>query len=100
MTAEGDVSRLERILGRVLAAGALTSTTLLAAGLMLSLAAPSSPLSARLTAIGLVVLIATPFARVVASVVEYARQRDWVFVLLTATVLAILLGSLLVALNG
>jgi hypothetical protein len=100
MTVGIDANRLERLLGRVLGAGALASTALLAAGLTLSLAAPASPLSARLTSTGLVILIATPVARVVVSVVEYARQRDWVFVLLTSTVLGILLASLLVALRG
>ena len=100
MSADNDTSGLERFLGRVLGAGALASTVLLAAGLILLLAVPASPLSATLTAIGLVILIATPVARVVASVVEYARLRDWAFVLLTSTVLAILFGSLLVALRG
>ena len=97
---DADPGRLERLLGRVLRADALTSTALLAAGLSLSLAAPASPLSARLTSAGLVILIATPVARVFVSVVDYAAQRDWPFVLLTATVLAILFSSLLVALAG
>jgi len=36
--------------------------------------------------------------RVIVSVVEFARQRDWRFVLYTVFVLALLLGSLVVAL--
>jgi len=100
MIPEGDVTRLELIIGRILRAGALVSTGLLSAGLVLSLSASGDAVAARLTSIGLIVLIATPVARVAASVFEYARQRDWLFVLLTSTVLAILLGSLLVALRG
>ena len=47
--------------------------------------------------LGLVILMATPVARVVVSVVEYALGRDWLFVTLTSGVLVILIGSLMVA---
>ncbi len=100
MTDGPDVSRLERIVGVVLRTGTLMSTALLAAGLVLSLARPPLALGRALTAAGLVILIATPVARVVASVAAYAAERDWTFVALTATVLLILLGSLLVAITG
>lgn len=95
---EASSDRLERLLGRVLKVGALTSTTLLSAGLALDLAGADGRLAARLTGIGLMVLMATPVARVVVSVVDYALERDWLFLALTASVLVILLGSLLVAL--
>jgi len=49
---------------------------------------------------GLVVLMATPMARVAVSVVEFARSREWWFVLCTMFVLSLLLGSLIVALRG
>jgi uncharacterized membrane protein len=45
--------------------------------------------------LGLLALIATPIARVAASIVAFARQRDWLYVALTAFVLAILLYSLI-----
>lgn len=45
--------------------------------------------------VGLLVLIATPVARVVFSVWAFARQRDWVYVVVTLIVLALLLFSLL-----
>jgi uncharacterized membrane protein len=95
-----DVSsgRLERILGTVLEAGALASTALLAAGLALLLAGVAEPLAAALTRAGLVVLMATPVARVLVSVADYAAQKDWLFLALTGTVMVILLGSLAVAL--
>jgi len=94
------VMRLERLLGIVLHAGAVASTALLSVGLLLLLAAPSQPWGARIATVGLLILIATPVARVVTSVAQYAAERDWLFVILTATVLVVLLGSLLVALRG
>ncbi len=100
MTTAPDTSRLERIVGVVLRAGATASTVLLAAGLALVLGRPSLPLGSILVSAGLCILMATPVARVVASVVGYATERDWTFFTLTATVLVILLGSLLVALSG
>ena len=89
--------RLERMLGVVLKAGALTSTGLLAVGLLLQLAGVDASLSAGLTRAGLIVLMVTPVVRVVVSVGEYAAEKDWLFFTFTASVLVILLGSLLVA---
>ena len=100
MTDAPDTGRLERILGVVLRFGAVISTSLLAVGLILSLSSPSVPLGPVLMSAGLLILMATPVARVVASVIGYAAERDWTFLVLTATVLVILLSSLLVALNG
>jgi uncharacterized membrane protein len=93
---ERAAGRLERILGLVLKAGALTSTGLLALGLVLQLAGVEASLSAGLTRAGLIVLMATPVVRVVVSVGEYAVEKDWLFFALTASVLVILLGSLVV----
>lgn len=44
--------------------------------------------------LGLVLLIATPVARVVFSVFGFLRERDWIYVGLTLFVLIVLLGSL------
>jgi uncharacterized membrane protein len=44
--------------------------------------------------LGLLVLIATPIARVVFSIVGFVRQRDWLYVGITAIVLALLTFSL------
>jgi uncharacterized membrane protein len=46
--------------------------------------------------LGLLLLIATPVARVVFSVVAFARERDFLFVGFTLIVLAVLLVSLFV----
>lgn len=91
--------RLERWLGRILGVGAVTSTALLAVGLVLQLAGALPDVANAMTHVGLIVLIATPVARVVASVVDFTLSRDWVFVTLTSLVLVILLGSLLVAIR-
>jgi uncharacterized membrane protein len=45
--------------------------------------------------LGLLLLIATPVARVAFSVAAFARERDWTYVMITLAVLAILLYSLL-----
>ena len=50
--------------------------------------------------LGLVLLIATPVARVAFSVVAYALQRDRAYVAITLIVLAVLLFSLLGRMNG
>ena len=91
--------RLERWLGEILGVGAVTSTALLAAGLALQLAGALPGVSTGLTHLGLIILIATPVARVVASVVDFTLSRDWVFVTLTSLVLVILLGSFMIAIR-
>jgi uncharacterized membrane protein len=45
--------------------------------------------------LGLLLLIATPIARVAFSVIAFARQRDWTFVVITLVVLGLLLYGLL-----
>ena len=92
--------RLERSLGKILAAGVLASTGLLAAGLLLQLVGVGPSTAAALTNAGLIVLMATPVARVAVSVIEYSLERDWLFAMLTTTVLIILLGSLVVSMQG
>jgi uncharacterized membrane protein len=44
---------------------------------------------------GLLILIATPIARVAFSVVAFLYQRDWTYVLITMVVLGLLVYSLL-----
>jgi uncharacterized membrane protein len=92
--------RLERSLGKILTAGVLASTGLLAVGLLLQIIGVLPGASSALTQGGLVVLMATPVARVVVSVIEYALERDWLFAMLTTAVLIILLASLAVSMRG
>jgi uncharacterized membrane protein len=84
---------LERVVGQVLTTGAVASTILLALGLAGFLLWPG-PAADWLVRAGLIVLMATPVMRVVVSVLQYALERDWLFVLATSTVLVLLLGSL------
>ena len=47
-----------------------------------------------LTQLGLLTLLATPVARVAASVIGFASERDRLYTAITAAVLVILLGSI------
>jgi uncharacterized membrane protein len=88
--------QLEIIIGRVLQIGVLASTVCLAFGLMLALVQPQA--SPWLLNIGILLLIATPAARVVASIVEYAIARDRLFLVLTSIVLLELIAGAVAAL--
>jgi len=44
---------------------------------------------------GILLLVATPIARVLFSVAAFARQRDWLYVAVTVVVLGVLLANLL-----
>ena len=89
--------RLERTISVVLRVGVATSSLCLAAGLALSLDG-GAWLEGVLLNVGIVLLLATPVARVLVSIVEYAHERDWAFVALTAVVLAELAASVVAAL--
>lgn len=93
-----DTRGAEVTLGRVLTIGTRVSTACLAVGLVLTFAAPAARVTSILLTVGLVVLMATPVIRVAVSIATFARQRDWLFVLYTSIVLALLLSSLIAAL--
>jgi uncharacterized membrane protein len=90
-------SNMEEAIGRVLRIGVTTSSVLLAVGLVLSLATGKTVVSNLLLNGGLIILMATPVARVVISLVEYALEHDWFFVAMTSIVLLELLASVFVA---
>ena len=92
------LSALEVTIGRVLRLGVGASSVLLAAGLLVTLVDEASRVAPALLTIATIILLATPAARVVISVAEYARERDWLFVALTLIVLLTLAGSVVVAL--
>jgi uncharacterized membrane protein len=91
------VNRLEQQIGAVLRLGTIVSSALFAIGLLLILGGYTGELPGILLSIALVVLIATPPMRVVVSVIEYVRERDWTFVVLTMIVLLALAGSVVAA---
>jgi uncharacterized membrane protein len=90
--------RLERIIGGILRLGVATSSVLLAIGLAWSIRRPASGVAGTLMSAGLLILMATPVTRVAASVVEYAVERDSVFVVLTSIVLLEIVGGVIAAL--
>ncbi|HET7617182.1 MAG TPA: DUF1634 domain-containing protein [Gemmatimonadaceae bacterium] len=81
---------LEVHLGRLLLAGVVSSAICLAAGLAIWLTFGQTIYSRDLLGLGLLLLMATPILRVVVSVVEYVRMRDWFFVVTTLAVLIVL----------
>jgi len=91
---------LEATLGRVLGIGVTLSTIALGAGLASALALGDSLLTMTLLTAGVVMLIATPVARVVISCLAYLRRRDWTFVVLTLIVLGELLASIVAAIRS
>ncbi len=112
---------VDRILGRVLQVGVAVSASIVLCGAAIYLTkrldvAPDyrvfrgEPIDLRsvsgiltdarawsgrgLIQLGLLVLIATPIARVVFSVIGFMRQRDWLYVGITVLVLALLTFSI------
>jgi uncharacterized membrane protein len=50
--------------------------------------------------LGLLVLLATPFARVAVSIVAFALEHDWRYVVITSLVLIILVASFVLGRGG
>ena len=119
--------RLDRIIGTLLQVGVLLSAAVVLAGGIYWLSASGSgapdyaqfhsrphewrPVAGLLTSssegrpeliieLGLLILIATPVARVVFSLFAFGVRRDWTYVTITAVVLAVLAYSLLTARGG
>ncbi len=90
--------KLERAIAIVLRVGVTISSACLALGLIASLVSDQGELSRALLHTGLVVLFATPVARVIVSILQYVRERDWTFAALTTIVLVELLASAVAAL--
>jgi uncharacterized membrane protein len=95
---EREAFRLEHAVGFVLRAGVMLSSACLALGLVLSISGAALSAAGLLLQIGMLVLLATPVARVLVSITEYIRERDWRFTALTLIVLVELLASVVAAL--
>ncbi len=76
----------DRVLSLTLKFGAYTAFTLIVAGLILQLAVPWG---ARVTVAGLLVLLATPVLRIVVACLQFLRERDFKYALVSFGVLAI-----------
>jgi uncharacterized membrane protein len=81
----------------VLRVGTAVSTTLLAIGVVLALAAPQLRATETLLTAGLVILMATPIANLLVALVDEIAAKEWGFVAIGIAVLALLGGSLVVA---
>jgi uncharacterized membrane protein len=90
--------KLEQSIGFVLRAGVTVSSVSLTIGLLLSLVAGGGAVAAFLLNAGIIVLLATPLARVIVSTAQYVRERDWPFATLTFIVLLELVASAIAAL--
>ena len=97
MTRESDADRLEHAIGIALRVGVTTSSICLAAGLVATFVGMSGAADLLLQT-GVIILLTTPVARVLISIIEYVRERDWTFVALTAIVLLELMASAVAAL--
>ena len=113
--------RMDQIIGRLLQAGVIWAAVFVLAGGAVFLARHPTPVTnyrvfsgepeefrtlpgifheavalhgRGLIQFGLLILIATPIARVIFSVFAFLYQRDWTYVLVTLIVLAILIYSL------
>jgi len=91
------MQRLETTIGEVLRFGTITSSTMFSIGLLMAVLGYQPEVAQLLLGAGLVILLATPPSRVVVSVIEYMRERDWTFVVLTLIVLLALAGSVVAA---
>ena len=93
MIDEKAIARLELQLGRLLFAGVTSAAICLALGLALWMARVSPGAANILLTTGLIVLMLTPIARVVASMIVYVRIRDWFFVATTLMVFGVLIAA-------
>jgi uncharacterized membrane protein len=111
------VSKLNQTISRVLIAGLVASVVFLAIGIVVSIARPDlagvHQTSVRAIPgaiahlepagffdLGLLLLVATPFARVVALFVGFTRRRMWLFASISVFVLAGLVASALLGLTA
>ena len=90
---------LEHRLGRLFVIGLTISALALATGLIAYLLVPDARGPLLLLNGGLAILMATPLLRVIVSIAEYVRMRDWFFVLTTIAVLVELTVTMLYALT-
>ena len=76
----------DRILSLTLKAGAYTALVLVVAGLLLQLV---TPWGTKIAAAGLLVLLATPALRIVVACIQFLRERDFKYAVVSFCVLAI-----------
>lgn len=80
--------------------GVWLSSVCLAVALSALLISPRLETADVLLRVGLVILMATPVTRVVLSVTEAIRQKDWFWLWTTAAVTLILAGTMIYSLRA
>lgn len=78
----------DRVLSLTLKAGAYIALVLVLSGLLLQWA---TPWGARIAAAGLLVLLATPVLRIVVACIQFFRERDLKYALVSLGVLGIVI---------
>lgn len=110
MTSRSNSERAWKIVAVVLRIGLILGGSLLLAGVLVSLFTGSTsapalrftdltanlPLNGRLEIAGIVVFAVTPAAGVLALIVAWVRERDWMYSIIAAAVLAILTAGMVV----
>ena len=76
----------DKVLSLTLKFGAYTALALIVAGLILQLAVPYG---AKVAAAGLLVLLATPVLRIIVACIQFLREHDFKYALVSLGVLAI-----------
>jgi uncharacterized membrane protein len=76
----------DRVLSLTLKFGAYTAFALIVAGLLLQ---SSVPWGTKVTAVGLLVLLATPALRIIVACLQFLRERDFKYALVSVGVLAV-----------
>ena len=96
-TIDSFISPLDRAGARLLTWGVLLSAICIIAGLCVWLTAAGDWRAIALLNAGLMTLMATPILRLCVAVAQFAQARDWIFLLTTLAVLAVLGTSLILA---
>jgi uncharacterized membrane protein len=76
----------DRVLSLTLKFGAYTAFALIVVGLLLQLAVQWGT---KVTAVGLLVLLATPALRIIVACLQFLRERDFKYALVSVGVLAV-----------
>lgn len=89
---------VELLTSRALRMGVWGSITLFIAGLIGTWWFPLATNGPRLLYAGVILLIGTPFLRVLLAIVGFSMKRDWTFTIVSLVVFLMLLGELIYAL--
>ena len=87
----------DRVLSLTLKFGAYTAFALILAGLVLQLVVPWG---AKVAAAGLLVLLATPVLRIIVACLQFLRERDFKYALVSFGVLAIVVLAYVLGLQA